>query len=95
MRSPVIPKSLLLLEALGMALLVLAFLSLYQYVRLPAPFGGATAAVAMLFAGVALMLPAAVALAMALARQLAPRLLDAASGQSAHKEKEKRDDADH
>ncbi|HBI11613.1 MAG TPA: hypothetical protein DDY57_16045 [Franconibacter pulveris] len=95
MRSPVIPKSLLLLEAVGMALLLLALLSFNQYVTLPAPFNGGAAIVGMLFAGVALILPAAVALMIALARQLAPRLMNAGSGPSAHQDKEKRDDADH
>ncbi|WP_024552321.1 DUF1418 family protein [Franconibacter helveticus 513] len=94
MRSPVIPRSLLLLEAAGMALLALAFLALNQIVALPAPLDSGTAIVGMIFAGVALMLPATVALVIALARQLAPRLMNA-SGHSVHQDKEKRDDADH
>lgn len=94
MRSPVIPRSLLLLEAAGMALLALAFLALNQTVALSAPLDSGTAIVGMIFAGVALMLPATVALVIALARQLAPRLMNA-SGHSAHQDKEKRDDADH
>ncbi|WP_049294313.1 DUF1418 family protein [Franconibacter helveticus] len=94
MRSPVIPRSLLLLEAAGMALLALAFLALNQIVALPAPLDSGTAIVGIIFAGVALMLPATVALVIALARQLAPRLMNA-SGHSVHQDKEKRDDADH
>ena len=94
MRSPVIPRSLLLLEAAGMALLALAFLALNQTVALPAPLDSGTAIVGMIFAGVALMLPATVALVIALARQLAPRLMNA-FGHSVHQDKEKRDDADH
>lgn len=63
MRSPAaLPKSILVVEIIGMVLLTLAWLSLNQYVSLPAPFSSPTAALLMIFAGILLMLPAAVAL---------------------------------
>ncbi|SQC38733.1 membrane protein [Klebsiella pneumoniae] len=46
-----LPKSILLVEILGMELLTLAWLSLNQYVQLPAPIASPTAALVMLFAG--------------------------------------------
>ncbi|WP_336106037.1 YbjC family protein [Klebsiella pneumoniae] len=54
-----LPKSILLVEILGMGLLTLAWLSLNQYVQLPAPIASPTAALVMLFAGIVLMIPAA------------------------------------
>ncbi len=44
-----LPKSILLVEILGMGLLTLAWLSLNQYVQLPAPIASPTAALVMLF----------------------------------------------
>ena len=45
MRSPAaLPKSVLVVEFIGMVLLTLAWLSLNQYVSLPAPFSSLTAA---------------------------------------------------
>ncbi len=55
-----LPKSILLVEILGMGLLTLAWLSLNQYVQLPAPIASPTAALVMLFAGIVLMIPAAI-----------------------------------
>ncbi len=52
-----LPKSILLVEILGMGLLTLAWLSLNQYVQLPAPIASPTAALVMLFAGIVLMIP--------------------------------------
>ncbi len=52
-----LPKSILLVEILGMGLLTLARLSLNQYVQLPAPIASPTAALVMLFAGIVLMIP--------------------------------------
>ena len=52
MRSPAaLPKSVLVVEFIGMVLLTLAWLSLNQYVSLPAPFSSPTAALLMIFAG--------------------------------------------
>ncbi len=46
-----LPKSILLVEILGMGLLTLAWLSLNQYVQLPAPIASPTAALVMLLPG--------------------------------------------
>jgi hypothetical protein len=75
MRSPApLPKSILLVEILGMGLLTLAWLSLNQYVQLPAPFSSPTAALVMIFAGILLMLPAAIVVNVAMAQIVAPQL---------------------
>lgn len=55
----VLPKSVLILEYLGMILLALALLSLNHYLTLPAPFNTPLAGVLMVFLGVVLILPAA------------------------------------
>ncbi|VFS82644.1 Protein of uncharacterised function (DUF1418) [Raoultella planticola] len=53
MRSPaVLPKSVLLVEIIGIVLLTLAWLSLNQYLQLPAPFSSPTAAMLMIFSGI-------------------------------------------
>ncbi|EOD9024627.1 DUF1418 family protein [Klebsiella michiganensis] len=58
MRSPAaLPKSILVVEIIGMVLLTLAWLSLNQYVSLPAPFSSPTAALLMIFAGILLIIP--------------------------------------
>ncbi|MCL7133649.1 DUF1418 family protein, partial [Escherichia coli] len=44
-----IPKSILILECLGMILLALALLSLNHYLTLPAPFNTSLAGVLMVF----------------------------------------------
>ncbi|EAW9536524.1 DUF1418 family protein [Salmonella enterica] len=54
----VLPKSVLILECLGMILLALALLSLNHYLTLPAPFNTPLAGVLMVFLGVVLILPA-------------------------------------
>nr|WP_058913171.1 YbjC family protein [Entomohabitans teleogrylli] len=89
-----LPKSLLALEVIGIALLGLAWLSINHYLALPAPFDTSTAAVLMVFAGIALMIPAALALMMAMSRRLAP-LLNHDTQQKTSPDKDKRDDADH
>lgn len=48
----VLPKSVLILEYLGMILLALALLSLNHYLTLPAPFNTPLAGVLMVFLGV-------------------------------------------
>ncbi len=45
----VLPKSVLILECLGMILLALALLSLNHYLTLPAPFNTSLAGVLMVF----------------------------------------------
>ena len=73
MRSPaVLPKSVLVIEIVGIVLLTLAWLSLNQYLQLPAPFASPTAALIMIFAGVLLMIPAAIALMWRMAKIVAP-----------------------
>ena len=88
MRSPAaLPKSVLVVEFIGMVLLTLAWLSLNQYVSLPAPFSSPTAAL--------LMLPAAVALIWRVAKVVAPQLTQTKNSPSSLPDREKRDDADH
>ena len=89
-----LPKSVLVLEAIGMVLLVLAWLSLKQYLTLPAPFASPTAGVIMIFAGIVLMIPAAVALVRGMAQTIAPQLMQR-SDKPSSPDLEKRDDADH
>ncbi|PVZ77824.1 DUF1418 domain-containing protein [Serratia sp. S1B] len=55
-----LPRTVLLLEALGMVLLVLSYLSIHDWVHLPGMLASQQAAVGMIFLGVALMVPAAV-----------------------------------
>ena len=50
-----LPKSVLMLEIIGMVLLSLALLSLNDYLTLPAPLGSPLACVVMIFLGVLLM----------------------------------------
>ncbi|ALR76140.1 DUF1418 family protein [[Enterobacter] lignolyticus] len=90
-----LPKSVLILEGIGMALLALAWLSLKQYVSLPAPFDGELAGIIMIFAGIVLMLPAAVALMWGMAQTVAPQLMRRNDKPSSSSDQEKRDDADH
>ncbi|MBB1199971.1 DUF1418 family protein [Enterobacteriaceae bacterium 89] len=89
-----LPKSVLILEALGMGLLVLAWLSLKQYVTLPGLLAGPTAGAIMIFAGVILMIPAAVALVRGMAQSLAPQLMQR-NDKPSSPDPDKRDDADH
>ncbi|KFC01042.1 hypothetical protein GTGU_03559 [Trabulsiella guamensis ATCC 49490] len=89
-----LPKSVLILEAAGMILLALAWLSLNQYIRLPAPFTSQIAAVVMIFVGIFLMLPAAFALFWKLAQGIAPQLMQG-DKTSSYSDRKKRDDADH
>lgn len=70
-----LPKSVLMLEIIGMVLLSLALLSINDYLTLPAPLGSPLACVAMIFLGVLLMLPAAVVLTWRIAQLVAPQLM--------------------
>ena len=90
-----LPKSVLILEAIGMVLVVLAWLSLNHYLTLPAPFGGPTAGLVMIFAGILLMVPAAVALFRGMALAIAPQLMQRNDDKPVSKDQDKRDDADH
>lgn len=89
-----LPKSVLFLEALGMVLLVLAWLSLNQYIALPVPFASPMAGVIMIFVGILLMIPAAVALFRGMAQTIAPQLMQR-NDKPNSPDQEKRDDADH
>lgn len=89
-----LPKSVLILEAVGMVLLVLAWLSLKQYVALPAPFADPTAGIIMIFVGILLMIPAAVALFRGMAQTIAPQLMQP-TDKPTLPDQEKRNDADH
>ncbi|MBJ3816354.1 YbjC family protein [Shimwellia pseudoproteus] len=89
-KQRIIPLPLLILETAGILLLVLAWLSVNRYLVLPGVLAGSGAALIMIFAGVGLMLPAAVALIGALSRRVAPQLM-----QHTESKKETRDDADH
>jgi hypothetical protein len=90
-----LPKSVLILEAIGMVLLGMAWLSLNGYVSLPAPVASQGAAVVMIFAGIILMLPAAFALFWGMAKTVAPQLMGRNEKASSTPDKEKRNDTDH
>ncbi|MCY2089746.1 YbjC family protein [Klebsiella pneumoniae] len=85
-----LPKSILLVEILGMGLLTLAWLSLNQY----APIASPTAALVMLFAGIVLMIPAALVVMWRVAQIVAPQLTHSPKPESLS-DREKRNDADH
>lgn len=88
-----LPKSILLVEILGMGLLTLAWLSLNQYVQLPASIASPTAALVMLFVGIVLMIPAIVVM-WRMAQIVAPQLTHSPEPESLS-DREKRNDADH
>ena len=85
-----LPKSVLILEAIGMVVLAVAWLSLNQYITLPTPLASPLAAVIMIFIGIALMPPAAGVLFLGIARAAAPQLMNPGSA----RKKEKNDDTD-
>jgi len=89
-----LPKSVLILEMLGMALMLLAWLSLNHYVALPALLASPTAGIIMIFAGILLMIPAALALLRGVAQTIAPQLMQR-NDKPISSDQEKRNDADH
>lgn len=91
----VLPKSVLILEIMGMVLLSLALLSLNDYLTLPAPLNSSLAGVVMIFLGVLLMLPAAVVLMWRIAQLLAPQLMSRSFDVSSRSVRDKRDDSNH
>lgn len=91
----VLPKSVLILECLGMILLALALLSLNHYLTLPAPFNTPLAGVLMVFLGVVLILPAAVAMMWRIAQLLAPQLMKRPPDISSRSDREKHNESDH
>ncbi|QHM70429.1 DUF1418 family protein [Mixta intestinalis] len=69
-----LPKTVLILEAAGILLLILAFLIIQRLVPLPVGWSGRGIATALFFTGIALMLPAAIALIWRTAQAIAPEL---------------------
>lgn len=69
------PKPVLVLEGIGMALLIVAYLSVQGYITLPGWLATPAAAVTLVFCGVGLMIPAAAVLIWRIA-QGGSRLLD-------------------
>lgn len=93
-----LPKPILILEVAGIGFLLLSYLSLHGYVALPAPIGSASAAIIMVFLGIALIIPAAACMVWAMAQNIAPLLTKGQlplDKKLSDKTKEKRDDADH
>ncbi|MGE4798965.1 YbjC family protein [Yersinia hibernica] len=68
------PRIVIILEALGMILLVVAYLSINDYLSLPGSMGTATVAVMMIFVGIGLMIPAAACIVWRVARGFGPLL---------------------
>ncbi|MBD7974691.1 YbjC family protein [Escherichia whittamii] len=87
-----LPKSVLILEFIGMMLLVTALLSLSHYLSLPMPFSTPEVQILMIFLGVLLMLPAAVVVILQVAKRLAPQLMNRPL-ESSRSEREKDNDA--
>ncbi len=69
-----LPKSVLILEFIGMMLLAVALLSVSDSLSLPEPFSRPEVQILMIFLGVLLMLPAAVVVILQVAKRLAPQL---------------------
>jgi uncharacterized membrane protein len=69
-----LPRSVLVLEGLGMALLILSYLSIHDYVRLPGMLASQQAAVGMIFLGVFMMVPAAAFLVWRVVQGFSPLL---------------------
>ncbi|HBC9289640.1 TPA: YbjC family protein [Escherichia coli] len=89
-----LPKSVLILEFLGMMLLAAALLSISDNFSLPAPFSTPEAQILMIFLGVLLMLPAAVVVILQVAKRLTPQLMNHPP-ESSRSEREKDNDANH
>ncbi|QCT89077.1 DUF1418 family protein [Escherichia sp. E4742] len=89
-----LPKSVLILEFIGMMLLVTVLLSLSHYLSLPVPFSMPEIQILMIFLGVLLMLPAAVVVILQVAKRLAPQLMNRPL-ESSRSEREKDNDANH
>ncbi|HBL7751382.1 TPA: DUF1418 family protein [Escherichia coli] len=80
-----LPKSVLILEFIGMMLLAVA---------LPEPFSRPEVQILMIFLGVLLMLPTAVVVILQVAKRLAPQLMNRPP-QYSRSEREKDNDANH
>ncbi|MDM3016090.1 YbjC family protein [Citrobacter sp. CK189] len=90
-----LPKSVLILEILGMILLAAALLSLNQYLTLPVPMNSPLTVTVMIFLGILLMLPAAVALMWRIAQLIAPQLMTRSPDSSSRSAREKPHDSNH
>ncbi|ADZ43130.1 TPA: YbjC family protein [Yersinia enterocolitica] len=68
------PRIVIISEALGMILLVVAYLSINDYLSLPRAIGTPTVAIIMIFVGIGLMIPAAACIVWRVARGFGPLL---------------------
>ena len=89
-----LPKSVLILEFIGMMLLAVALLSVSDSLSLPEPFSRPEVQILMIFLGVLLMIPAAVVVILQVAKRLAPQLMNHPP-QYSRSEREKVNDANH
>ncbi|CAA0295323.1 DUF1418 family protein [Escherichia coli] len=89
-----LPKSVLILEFIGMMLLAVALLSVSDSLSLPEPFSRPEVQILMIFLSVLLMLPAAVVVILQVAKRLAPQLMNHPP-QYSRSEREKDNDANH
>lgn len=90
-----LPKPVLVLEVLGILLLGVAMISINHWLTLPDWLSGKGAATLMIFAGIALMLPAAVTMMWRTAQALAPQLLGMPKSDKKHSQSGDSNDADH
>ena len=84
-----LPKSVLILEFIGMMLLAVS-----DSLSLPEPFSRPEVQILMIFLGVLLMIPAAVVVILQVAKRLAPQLMNHPP-QYSRSEREKDNDANH
>ncbi|BDI50209.1 YbjC family protein [Escherichia coli] len=89
-----LPKSVVILEFIGMMLLTVALLSVSDVLSLPEPFSWPEGQILMIFLGVLLMLPAAVVVTLQVAKRIAPQLMNRPP-QYSRSEREKDNDANH
>ncbi|WP_145513783.1 YbjC family protein [Yersinia massiliensis] len=68
------PRIVIISEVLGMLLLVVAYLSINDFVSLPGSMGTPTVAIMMIFVGIGLMVPAAVCIVWRVASGFGPLL---------------------
>lgn len=94
-RALQLPKTVLALEAVGILLLILAFLLVQHLVALPVGWSDRRIATALIFTGIVLMLPAAVALMWRMAQAIAPELFGRRRDDASSKPTGDSHDADH
>ncbi|MEY8710883.1 hypothetical protein A9B99_12920 [Mangrovibacter phragmitis] len=96
-----LPKSVLLLETLGIALLCVAWLVAHGVISVTAFLATDMAVILLIFSGIVLMLPAAIVLLGQMGKNLAPLLFNGADTpaagdkKAAKKAKDKNNDANH